>query len=150
MLTSLTSINTIPKSILRKEESWALLPREIREQLYALLPDPRQEGEEPYDPDVHPLHTRSKPYIEEEIRRFRDDLKDGREQKKWRVEAMQAGKDRLEGKFDEWKEREREEYWGKSKKDGDENLETKDQRMNGNEGFEEVKGDGTAESPMEM
>ena len=26
---------------------------------------------------------------------------------------MQAGKDRAEGKFDEWKEMQREEYWGK-------------------------------------
>ena len=40
-------------------------------------------------------------------------MKDGREVKKWREEAMQAGKDRTDGKFDEWKELQREEYWGK-------------------------------------
>ena len=55
-----------------------------------------------------------KPYIEEELRRWQEDLKDGREGKKWRDEAMQAGKDRVQGKFDEWKEAEREEYWGKA------------------------------------
>ena len=55
-----------------------------------------------------------KPYIEEELRRWQEDLKDGREGKKWREEAMQAGRDRVQGKFDEWKEAEREEYWGKT------------------------------------
>jgi len=34
---------------------------------------------------------------------------------------MKAGKDRAEGKYDEWKEMQREEYWGKP--DGQENVE---------------------------
>ena len=61
---------------------------------------------------MHPLKTQYKTYIEEELRRWQEDLKNGREAKKWREEAMQAGKDRGEGKFDEWKEMQREEYWG--------------------------------------
>lgn len=34
------------------------------------------------------------------LRRWQDDLKDGRESKKWREEAIQAGRDRASGKFD--------------------------------------------------
>ena len=112
--------NRINQTILRKEDSWALLPAEIRQRLYELLPAPR-DGEAPHNPDVHPLKTRYKPYIEEELRRWQEDLRDGREAKKWREEAMQAGRDRVRGKFDEWKETHREEYWGAP----DENAEVK-------------------------
>jgi len=65
---------------------------------------------------VHPLRTNYKSYIEEELRCWQEDLKDGREAKKWRMEAMQAGKDREDGKFEKWIEREREEYWGPREK----------------------------------
>ncbi|KAK3684660.1 hypothetical protein LTR37_020061 [Vermiconidia calcicola] len=108
----LGKIDIVLKALLRQDDAWTLLPQETRETLYSLLPEP-QDGDPPHDPDVHPLKTHYKPYIEEELRRWQEDLKDGREVKKWREEAMQAGKDRAEGKFDEWKEMQREEYWGK-------------------------------------
>jgi len=98
-------------SLSRKDEAWILLPRNIREQLYDLLPQPSVDHP-PHDADIHPLHTMYKPYIEEELRRFGEDLREGREQKKWRREAMQAGKDRIDGKFDEWKEQQKWEDWG--------------------------------------
>ena len=98
-------------SLLRRDEAWILLPRDIREQLYSLLPRPGAD-QPPQDADVHPLHTMYKPYIEEELRPFGEDLREGREQKKWRLEAMQAGKDRIDGKFDEWKEQQKWEDWG--------------------------------------
>ncbi len=99
-------------SVLRRDDAWILLPQEVREELYSLLPEP-QEGEPSHDPDIHPLNTVYKSEIEEEVRRFKEDLTEGREQKKWRDEAMQASKDRLDGNFDDWKEMQREEYWGK-------------------------------------
>jgi hypothetical protein len=34
------------------------------------------------------------------LRKWQDDLKDGRESKKWRDEAIQAGRDRASGAFD--------------------------------------------------
>ena len=111
----------------RKEDAWHTLPFKTRLQLYTLLPEPR-DGEPAHDPDVHPLKSVYKSYIEEELRRWQEDLKDGRESKKWREEAMQAGKDRAEGKFDEWKELEREQYWGK-KMVQDENAEVKDEEV---------------------
>lgn len=77
-------------AMLRKDEAWATLPRESREQLYSLLP-PAAEKEPPRDPDVNPLNIqRLKPYIEEELRNWQNDLTEGREVKKWRVEAMQV------------------------------------------------------------
>lgn len=121
----LTKINLV--ALLRKDEAWILLPAEVRQQLYSLLPLPR-EGEAPHDPDVHPLNTAYKQHIEKEIRRFKDDLKEGREQKKWRDEAMQAGRDRMEGKFDEWKQLEREAYWGA---ENDENVKREENYVNG-------------------
>ncbi|KAF2478830.1 hypothetical protein BDY17DRAFT_356881 [Neohortaea acidophila] len=100
-------------AILRKDAAWLTLPPETRAHLYALLPAPR-EGEPPHDADVHPLHnTAYKPYIEEALRRFGADLREGREVGKWRVEAMVAGRERREGKFEEWREVLREEYWGR-------------------------------------
>ena len=99
------------QAILRKAEAWSLLPEQVRQNLYALLPAPL-EGEKPHDVDVHPLKTRYKSYIEEEVRRWQEDLKEGREAKTWRESAKQAGKDRLDGKWDDWKEQQREANWG--------------------------------------
>ncbi|KAK1083533.1 hypothetical protein LTR33_003204 [Friedmanniomyces endolithicus] len=96
---------------LRKEGAWDTLTLETRKRLYALLPAPRP-GEPPHDPDVNPLKTPLRPYIEEELRIWQDDLKDGKETKKWREEAMLAGVERREGKYDEWKESERERNFG--------------------------------------
>lgn len=112
----------IKQTVLRKEEAWMTLPQEVREQLYALLPAPG-DGELAHDVNVNPLKTDYKSHIEEELRRWQQDLKDGREGKKWREEAMQAGRDRVDGKFDEWKESQREEYWGQT---GDENKPQKE------------------------
>lgn len=77
-------------SMLRRDDAWIALPRETREHLYTLLPA-ADESEPPRDPDVNPLHIqRLKKYIEEEARRWQEDLKEGREVKKWRTEAMQV------------------------------------------------------------
>jgi hypothetical protein len=103
----------------RKADSWLLLPKDVREQLYALLPEP-MEGDPPYDPDIHPLKTPCKQYIEEELRLWQQDLKDGRETRKWRTEAMQASKDRIDGKFDRFIELQRDEYWGPREVSSDE------------------------------
>ena len=102
---------------------------ETRIDLYAQLPEPKS-GEPPHDPEIHPLKTIYKQYIETELRRWQEDLKDGREAPKWRNEALQASQDRLGGKFDEWKEMQREEYWGQTNnenaKEGDKEPEVLD------------------------
>jgi hypothetical protein len=54
----------------------------------------------PHDFNINPLQTQFGKGIENELRKWQDDLKDGRESKRWRDEAMQAGKDRANGAFD--------------------------------------------------
>ncbi|KXT14419.1 hypothetical protein AC579_8358 [Pseudocercospora musae] len=104
-------------TILRKEGAWEVLTPETRQDLYAMLPAPR-EGEPAHDIDVHPLKTRYKQYIEGELRRWQQDLIDGKESKKWREAAMRAGQERAEGKWDVWKEQQRENDWGQRDENG--------------------------------
>ena len=88
------------------DSAWDLLPRHAREHLYTLLPL-RTVDTPPWDPDVHPMHTEMRPYIEETIRQWKEDLKCGRETKKWRDSAIIAGMERVEGKFEEFRRAER-------------------------------------------
>ena len=72
---------------------------ETRQRLYSLLPPPANEV--PHNLNVNPLQSQFGKGIEKELRKWQDDLKDGREVKKWREEAMQAGRDRASGVFDD-------------------------------------------------
>lgn len=72
---------------------------ETRQRLYSLLP-PSTNEDTPHNLNVNPLQSRFGKGIEKELRKWQDDLKDGREVKKWRDEAMQAGRDRASGAFD--------------------------------------------------
>lgn len=86
------------KQILRKESAWETLDLETRRRLYSLLPPPINE-DMPHNLNVNPLQSQFGKGIENELRKWQDDLKDGRESKKWRDEAMQAGRDRASGAF---------------------------------------------------
>ena len=86
------------KQILRKEGAWDTLDLETRRRLYSLLPPPNNE-DMPHNLNVNPLQSQFGKGIENELRKWQDDLKDGRESKKWRDEAMQAGRDRASGAF---------------------------------------------------
>lgn len=97
---------------MRKDAAWELLSPEVRQELYNLLPAPK-EGEAPHDIDVHPLKTSYKQHIEEELRRWQTDLKDGKEVKKWRQEAMEAGQERANGEWDELLKQVRDDEWKK-------------------------------------
>lgn len=99
----------------------------MRQHLYTLLPAPRA-GEASHDVEVNPLRTAYRPYIEEELGRWQDDLRNGLEAKKWREEAILAGRDRMEGKYDGWKEAQREQFMGEEGEEGEdgENVEPKE------------------------
>ncbi|KAM0714081.1 hypothetical protein Q7P37_011045 [Cladosporium fusiforme] len=109
--------------VLRKDDAWATLSLEKRQQLYSFLPPP-QEGQEPYDPDVNPLESPLGRVLEDELRRWQDDVKAGRESKKWRDEAMKAGRNRMSGKLDQ------------ERRSGEQGK----GRDGGNDGAENVKG----------
>lgn len=106
-----------------------------------MLPQP-VEGEPPHDIDVHPLKTQYKPYIEEGIRTWQQDLLDGREVKSWRDEAMQAEQDRQEGKWDEFKTYQREADWGSE--DGTEDGEDGEVKV----GLKDVASDGDGDGEV--
>ena len=76
-----------------------------------MLPQP-QEGEPQHDIDVNPMQTMYRPYIEAELRRWQDDLTEGKETKAWREQAIEAGRQREKGVWNEWKEAQRELDWG--------------------------------------
>lgn len=50
------------------------------------------------------------------LRNFQSDLADGRCRATWKRQAVQAVHDRAEGKYDEYKEREFEQFWGQKQK----------------------------------
>jgi len=87
------------QQVLRKDGAWETLDLETRQRLYSLLP-PSTNEDFPHDFDVNPLQSQFGKDIENELRKWQDDLKDGRETKKWRDEAIQAGRDRASGAFD--------------------------------------------------
>jgi hypothetical protein len=62
------------------------LDLETRQRLYSLLP-PSTNEEFPHNFDVNPLQSQFGKGIEKELRKWQDDLKDGRDTKKWRDEA---------------------------------------------------------------
>lgn len=77
-------------ALLRRDDAWIQLPQDTREHLYSLLPSPDYQ-ERPRDPDVNPLAIEElRPHIEAELKRWQDDLRAGRETKKWKNEAMQV------------------------------------------------------------
>ncbi|KAF2159629.1 hypothetical protein M409DRAFT_29948 [Zasmidium cellare ATCC 36951] len=104
--------------ILRQEDAWESLPREVRQNLYNFLPQPT-EGEPAHNVDVHPLKTQYKQYIEDAIRTWQQDLIDGREVQSWREQAMQVEQDRQDGKWDDFKAYQREADWGDDGEDED-------------------------------
>jgi len=52
------------------------------------------------------------PYWQQDIRLFQNDLREGRLEPEWQEMAAQAMEDRANGNFDDWKEKNFEEFWG--------------------------------------
>lgn len=71
-----------------------------------MLPPPR-EDEAPWNVDINPLNTRLGPYLEDEILIYQQDLKDGKETKKWRNDALQATQARRDEGWDEIRKKQR-------------------------------------------
>lgn len=102
------NVNTAEKAMLRKDEAWAALSREKREEIYAYFPEPK-EDEEPYDVDVNPMHTKLTHILEDNILRFHKDLSDGKETKAWRDNALKASTARREEGWDAMRKKHRKE-----------------------------------------
>lgn len=57
------------------------------------------------------MHTWLRPHLDNALRGWQGDLRAGRETKKWREEAMRAGRDRADGKFDDYMDEQRADLW---------------------------------------
>nr|POF17766.1 hypothetical protein CFP56_13178 [Quercus suber] len=104
---------------LDNEKAWMTLPKALRQELYSQLPTI---GNESHDIDINPLHSALRPYMEDAIANWQEDLREGRESKKWRQEAIDAGRERERGKFDEYSEAHKEEWWGDGEVDQNHEL----------------------------
>lgn len=89
--------------------AWETLSAEKRDELYGYLPTVPGA----HNIDAHPMSTALRAHIEEEIRVYQTDLNDGKETKKWREDAIKAGRERSSGAWDTLREQQREEEWGK-------------------------------------
>ncbi|KAI7506351.1 hypothetical protein KC367_g151 [Hortaea werneckii] len=95
--TTLSDQLPFSQNVLATPAAWTALPLPVRQHLYTLLPPP--EPHEPaHDPEINPMQTAYRPYIEEELSQWQADLGNGFETKKWRDDAIRASQERLEGK----------------------------------------------------
>lgn len=75
-----------------------------------MLPIPA--GDAAVDHRVHPLKGPHADHVKHFLREWQEDLKGGRKTKTWGTAAQQASDERAGGAFDEWKEGEKEAFWG--------------------------------------
>jgi hypothetical protein len=62
------------------------------------------------------LKTTYKRFIEVALRKWQDDLVNGRQSRKWREEAMQASQDHADGKWNDLSSVQRQQYWADGSK----------------------------------
>ncbi|KAF2770752.1 hypothetical protein EJ03DRAFT_350049 [Teratosphaeria nubilosa] len=124
--------------LLTKPEAWSALPLSTRENLYSLLPapDPENDGAR-HDPDINPLESKFGEIIREELQIWQEELRGGYETAKWRNEAVEAGRERLEGNYDEWKDAAKEEQWGRLEDEENEAPEEAEGVLDGNDNDED-------------
>lgn len=111
---------THQQDVLDNDKAWMALPKPVRQDLYKQLPTV---GPHPHDVEINPLHTALRPYMQDAILSWQEDLREGRESKKWRQEAIDTGKERESGKFDEYRIAHKEEWWGNGTTDTSSKME---------------------------
>ncbi|KAI9711270.1 MAG: hypothetical protein M1820_002257 [Bogoriella megaspora] len=100
--------------LLTREDAWEPLSPDERAELTAMLPEgtePRLLGSDtPAESMRH--YLRSNDSFKGDVALFKSCLGEGRLDPEWQAQAAEAMEMRAKGEFDEWKEREFEEYWG--------------------------------------
>lgn len=111
------------KKLFSNPKAWECLEEEEKRELLSLLPGHIHPNPDP-DPDnpdakIPPLPERFLRYDNNwraALRHFQNDLESGRYKPEWQRQARQAVRERAEGKFDDFKEREFEQFWGQKQK----------------------------------
>ena len=104
--------------LLGKAAAWDALDRAEQVQLIRLLPG-YHDLEWPEDqpvPNMPGAEMKNNSTLKGACSRFQDDLADGRYTDTWLQKAQNAMKQRIKGTFDDWKEREKEAFWGQKQK----------------------------------
>ncbi|KAI9036686.1 uncharacterized protein KD926_001581 [Aspergillus affinis] len=114
--------------LLSRPEAWEYLEESEKKEILSLLPEDAHPNPHPSedDPDakIPPLPETFLRYSNnwrDGIRQFQLDLESGRYDPEWLRQAEEASAQRAAGKFDKFKEREYEEFWGQ-KQTFDRNL----------------------------
>ena len=106
------------RELLALPGAWTALDRSEQLQLVRMLPG-HTELEWPDDmevPSYPSVEVRTNSTLREACNRFQNNLADGRYTDAWLQKAQHAMKERIKGKFDSWKEREMEAFWGQKQK----------------------------------
>ncbi|KAI9657965.1 MAG: hypothetical protein M1821_002622 [Bathelium mastoideum] len=102
------------KRVLLDERAWRCLSADEKRELVELLPEdslPRL-LEDNTEPDMVHEYLRYNEVFADGLGRFLEQLAGGELDREWQAQAAEAMEMRVRGDFDEWKEREWEEYWG--------------------------------------
>lgn len=99
--------------MLANPATWAHFDEDDKARIRKLIP-----AHVPVDSEGLPTKEWLKysPDWQQAVRLFQVDLKAGRMEPEWLAQAAQAMEERAEGKFDDWKEKNFEEYWGQKAK----------------------------------
>lgn len=100
------------------ETAWTVLTREEQLHLIAMIP-----GEALPDlpddielPNIPKQVLKSNSSFRADVRLYQEDLEAGRYDPSWLKDAKVASEQRASGKFDDWKEKNREEFWGQKQR----------------------------------
>ncbi|RJE18157.1 hypothetical protein PHISCL_09512 [Aspergillus sclerotialis] len=111
--------------ILAKPEAWNCLEEDEKKQILGLLPEDTHPNPDPPadnpDAKISPLPQEFLRYSNNwrgGVRQLQVDLECGRYDPEWLRQADTAVKERADGKYDAWKEKEFEEFWGQKQKLG--------------------------------
>ncbi|OJJ43825.1 hypothetical protein ASPZODRAFT_73446 [Penicilliopsis zonata CBS 506.65] len=105
--------------LLARPEAWECLDEDEKKEILSLLPENVHPELGPSDEKIAPLSQsflRYSNYWRDGIRQFQVDLQNGRYEPEWLLQASEAMEERARGEFDNFKEREFEEFWGQKQK----------------------------------
>lgn len=109
---------SIGQELLSSDRAWTSLERDQQLKLISMLPNASlPDWPESEDlPNVPMEFLKTNRSMQADVRLFQEDLKEGRHEPSWQRSAAEAMEKRANGDFDDWKERNREEFWGQKQK----------------------------------
>lgn len=112
------------KGLFAKPEAWTCLDEDEKQEILSLLPEhvhpiAERTGENETEAKIPPLpesFLRYSTHWRDAVRQFQTDLENGRYDPEWQRRAKEASRQRAEGRFDNFKEKEFEQFWGQKQR----------------------------------